>query len=370
MYKYDFVLTASSYYPVTGGVENSIYNLSKELNNQGFRPLIVTTDNRLIEKVNQFEFKIENIQNQKVIRYHYYKNPLLQLISGFFIIVFINLKYSPKYFICRDNLHAFITALIKIKTLYLIPGLCLHELHNKNSLRIRGKKFIHFYAIKKSMKIAVLSKFMQNDLVKYYKRKPLLIKPGFNKPINYDNKKIISKYSLISIGRFVKHKNFSMLLKAFSLLPKEFDLTLIGYGVLKDELSNLIKNLNISERVKFISNGENANLYYNQSSIYVLPSIYEPFGQVLLEAMSYGLKVCAFDPSINNVHTATNEIVPDFCLFLAKKLTSKSLSKTIKIASAANINKSKISNYVNKNYSWLNFSRDILKQFEIDSLEK
>ena len=55
----------------------------------------------------------------------------------------------------------------------------------------------------------------------------------------------------------------------------------------------------------------------------------------------------------------------EFSLFLAKELTSEALALSIIEASESNIKRSKIIDYVTKNYSWLNFSNDILKQFGI-----
>lgn len=366
MRKYDFVLTALSFYPITGGIENSIYNLSKELKNLGYNTLILTTDNRLLEKTKPFIFEIINIKGQDVIRYHYYKNPTLKLVSAFIIILLIKLKYFSRYFICRDNLHAFATSFLKFDSLYLIPGLDVHELYDHNLLNNKFKKFLQVYAIKKSFKLVVLSQFMRNEVVKYYKRPPLVINPGFNKPLqNIEEVKIPDiNFSLISVGRFVKHKNFSMLLECLSFLPEKFNLNLIGYGDLKEQLSDLIDFLKLNKRVNFISNGENADKYFSKSSIYILPSIYEPFGQVLLEAMSYGLKICAFDSAIREVKTATKEIVPEFALFLSKKLTSESLAETIIEASKKQIAKSDISNYVQKKYSWIKFTNEILNQFD------
>src|SRR5207247_872477 len=63
----------------------------------------------------------------------------------------------------------------------------------------------------------------------------------------------------------------------------------------KGELSALATQLNISEKVTFLDAIPHADLplYYNAADVCVVPSYYESFGMVALEAMACGVPVIA-----------------------------------------------------------------------------
>ncbi len=103
---------------------------------------------------------------------------------------------------------------------------------------------------------------------------------------------------LVSVGRLVKRKGYDFLIKALSLLRKEtpeIDLILIGDGPERGSLEKLSDELEISGRIIFpgaVSDEEKLQ-YLAASDIYVLSSLHEGFGIVLLEAMFCGLPIIA-----------------------------------------------------------------------------
>jgi len=103
---------------------------------------------------------------------------------------------------------------------------------------------------------------------------------------------------LVSIGRLVKRKGFEYLIKALAVLAgKGIDLRLIliGDGPERNALEALAAGTGVSDKVLFAGrvDDETKFRYLSASDIYVLPSIHEGFGIVLLEAMSCGLTVVA-----------------------------------------------------------------------------
>jgi UDP-glucose:(heptosyl)LPS alpha-1,3-glucosyltransferase len=54
---------------------------------------------------------------------------------------------------------------------------------------------------------------------------------------------------------------------------------------------SLISNLGLSSRVHFAGSVRGVNEYYAAADIFVLPTLYEPFGLVITEAMAAGLPV-------------------------------------------------------------------------------
>ena len=108
---------------------------------------------------------------------------------------------------------------------------------------------------------------------------------------NYDAK------SVIFVGRFHAQKDIRSLLKIWFLVYQRHpDWTLHifgGYGeeqnILLPQIQQMNANIVVHEPTDDIFNR------YLESSIFLLTSIFEPFGLVLPEAMSCGLPVVAFD---------------------------------------------------------------------------
>jgi len=103
---------------------------------------------------------------------------------------------------------------------------------------------------------------------------------------------------LVSVGRFVKRKGYTFLLKSLKILkdagiaPR---LILIGDGPERENLEKEATELGITGSVMFTGdiNDEKKFQFLEASDIYVLPSIHEGFGIVLLEAMYAGLPIAA-----------------------------------------------------------------------------
>lgn len=116
------------------------------------------------------------------------------------------------------------------------------------------------------------------------------------KPIN---RKIKNTINLISIGSFYEKKGHSLLLKTLFELNElsnlKFELHLIGDGALKDKLIDETKKLKLTKKVVFHGIVANPEKYLQKSYLYVHAASYEPFGLVLIEAMSTGLPVISTD---------------------------------------------------------------------------
>jgi glycosyltransferase involved in cell wall biosynthesis len=95
----------------------------------------------------------------------------------------------------------------------------------------------------------------------------------------------------ITLGRFVKKKGFDVLLRAFKQyldIAKNGQLILGGGGVELEALQQLTAELNLQDKVIFPGWVEDVAGFLQQGDIFVLPSLDEPFGIVVLEAMASG----------------------------------------------------------------------------------
>ena len=113
------------------------------------------------------------------------------------------------------------------------------------------------------------------------------------KKISYKSKKKRMKY-LLSVGRLTKQKDFNNLIISFSLIKDQipnYKLIIVGDGYLKNELQNLVERLGLKKRIILTGWKKNLKNYYIRSKLFILNSLYEGFGNVLIDAINYDLPI-------------------------------------------------------------------------------
>ena len=156
------------------------------------------------------------------------------------------------------------------------------------------------YALNKFPKIIVVSKKVR-ELILPFSNKPSKINvigngvsKDFPKIMNTDLIKYLPKpnssYKIISVGNLVKSKGFDLLIEVVTKLNSEghdVELAVIGEGIEKENLENLIINNSMKKRIRLLGRVNHyivMNLYTHYNA-FVLPSWSETFGIVYLEAM-------------------------------------------------------------------------------------
>lgn len=110
----------------------------------------------------------------------------------------------------------------------------------------------------------------------------------------------LNNKNIISVGRLATEKGYEDLIDVMKIihdLDPKVKLTICGDGYLKEKIENKIKENGLGKVIKLTGfiKGKELEVAYINSSLYVLPSISECFGLVLLEAMNYGLPCIAYD---------------------------------------------------------------------------
>ena len=103
-----------------------------------------------------------------------------------------------------------------------------------------------------------------------------------------------------SVGRLVAQKDYRTTLEAFAIVAKKMPKVVfisIGEGNLQDELRELADSLSIKDKVIWLGRKDNIYQYLHFFDCFILSSIYEGFGLVLLEAASYNLPIVASNVS-------------------------------------------------------------------------
>ncbi len=112
------------------------------------------------------------------------------------------------------------------------------------------------------------------------------------------------KLQILFAGRIARVRRIELLLQAASQLTIPFHLNIAGgeektssvtRGGYLEELKLLTNQLNLNSNVTFTGKKTQAELktLYKSSNIFVYPSLYENFGQPLIEAAAHGLPLIA-----------------------------------------------------------------------------
>ncbi len=110
------------------------------------------------------------------------------------------------------------------------------------------------------------------------------------------------QYNLLYVGRLEKRRNILFLIDVLGNLVsenKQFHLTIIGTGDTKylKKVFSLIRKKRLENNITYIEKIPQKDLadYYLRSNWFLLPTSYEIWGMVLMEAMYYGCKVLTTD---------------------------------------------------------------------------
>ena len=151
----------------------------------------------------------------------------------------------------------------------------------------------------------------------------------FNAPYSKKNGK---KIKVLYVGRVSKEKNLLKLCE----LHQYFDITIVGDGPIKNELENNYKN------IKFVGYkfGKELAKFYHSNDVFCFPSLTDTFGIVIIEALSNGLPVAAY-----NVTGPKDIVTPGVDGFLGSNLKEN-------IELAFKLNRLKIKKESSKKWSW------------------
>jgi glycosyltransferase involved in cell wall biosynthesis len=140
----------------------------------------------------------------------------------------------------------------------------------------------------------------ENWQTKYWLKNPIKVIPNPS-AIAIKDKAIneIRTSTVISVGRYTDQKGFDFLIQSWAVIDEDikanWQLKIIGpNGSAKPALIQQIKKLGLNN-VLLADTCTDMAVEYDNADVYVMSSRYEGFGLTLIEAMSSGLPVVAFD---------------------------------------------------------------------------
>ena len=156
---------------------------------------------------------------------------------------------------------------------------------------------------KRINKIISISESAKKEIQQYFTTSNSVIYNGVNTNFyqpNNERKKQNGKPQILFVGNLFEYKNIQFIIKSFSKLKQKFPnihLQIIGDGLYKKNLTEIISNLNLHDQIELIGRVDDEQLkeYYNSCDVYVTASTWEFFNLPLLESMSCGKPVLVSD---------------------------------------------------------------------------
>jgi len=201
-----------------------------------------------------------------------------------------------------------------------------HKL-NKRTLILRN------YLYRFCSTLVVQTTDSANFFKKIIKHNKIITIPNFIDLSKFSkNHSSIPHKQILSIGRLSFEKGHDLLIKAFAISEAKrngWRLIIVGDGPLFEKYKELIEQLDSKESIQLVGRKKNILEYLYSSTFFVLPSRYEGFPNVLLEAAAAGLPAIAFNCGMG----IADVIEHDFNGLLADAENHESLRECIDLLS-------------------------------------
>lgn len=172
--------------------------------------------------------------------------------------------------------------------------------HNTDPFRKEiAWRAIGFFTSRSANRIICVSDAVSEFIRKYEsvdQTKITVVKNGIDtsafKKIAVDRRKLgLKKADFVVgiVGRIEEQKGHKYLIEAIHELDTKLPalkLIIIGTGYMEEGIKKLVRKYGLNDKVKFLGFREDVNYCYNCMDVFCLPSLYEGFGLVVVEAMA------------------------------------------------------------------------------------
>lgn len=296
---------------IIGGISPHVYYLSKSLARNGIKVYVVTCD---FPGAPQHEV----VDGVEIFRIDSYKNPSPDFATWVFLMN-VNMQKEAAALVNSldgkvDVFHAHdwlvANAGIGLKHVFRKPLLAtMHstEIGRRNGIHFDYERMIHeteAWLTYEAWRVICCSDYMVSHIKWAFglpKDKLVMVPNGvdaeaYAKIGNDDLSRFRSKFALpeekivLFVGRLVHEKGVHVLVNAVSRVLEKVNakFIIVGNGYMKEQLSNIVKNMGFAHKVMFTGFVDDETLKKLQkcADVSVVPSLFEPFGIVALEAMA------------------------------------------------------------------------------------
>jgi len=292
------ILQIGKFYPIRGGVEKVMYDLTEGLGERGVQCDMLCAS---------LEFKRRQIvtvnDNARIICVPAVTQKKATMLSPYMISY---LRRHHDYDLIHIHHPDPMAALALLLSGY--KGKVIVHWHSDI---VKQKFILKFYKPLQDWMLRRASLIVGTTPV-YVKESPHLAKYQHKTmylPIGVDavkpDRKIVKEFMerwpekklIFALGRFVEYKGFEYLVKACSMLPDNYHLVIGGEGPLKPTMEKLADELGVREKVTFLGwvDDKERPALFKACDLFVLSSVHktEAFAIVQIEAMSCGKPVVA-----------------------------------------------------------------------------
>jgi len=296
---------------IIGGISPHVYNLSRSLAKNGTKVYVVTCD---FPGAPQHEV----VDGVEIFRIDSYKNPSPDFATWVYLMN-VNMQKEAAALVNSlggkvDVFHAHdwlvANAGIGLKHVFRKPLLVtMHstEIGRRNGIHFDYERMIHeteAWLTYEAWKVICCSNYMVSHVQWAFglpTDKLVMIPNGvdaeaYAKVEHSDLSSFRSKFALpeekivLFVGRLVYEKGVQVLVNAITKVLEKVNakFVIVGNGYMKEQLSSIIKGLGLSHKVLFTGFVDDETLRKLQkcADVSVVPSLFEPFGIVALEAMA------------------------------------------------------------------------------------
>jgi glycosyltransferase involved in cell wall biosynthesis len=310
----NILIFSTAYYPMVGGAEVAIREITNQLKNDYKFDLITA-------KILKNTSRVEKIDNVTVYRIGFGVKTLDKLLLPFWGAFLAGKLHGKNSYFCFWGMMAtfgsgagyfynIVRALSGEKKIPMI--LTLQEGDSEEHLKYKWLGLIALswkLALKNTDSLTAISNFLLNRAKKNgYNGPSFLVPNGVDLKLfteeftdeakNHLKNKLNKKDGdifLVTTGRLTHKNAVDDIITALSKLPEKISLVVIGKGEGGFALQRLSKKLNVESRVKFLGllPYKDIPLYLSVCDIFIRPSRSEGFGNSFIEAMAAGLPVIA-----------------------------------------------------------------------------
>lgn len=319
----NILFLSPSFFPKRGGTEQVIYEVVSRLKS---KHKIVILSARLGKEYKPHEI----INGVEIYRASNITIKGLHLITKYLSFFFYGLKLHRRYkfdFIHMFHVYEVAGAAILLKKLFRLPLITtLAGWDTYDPVKKIPKRFMPF--VRKGMNgsdiITAPSNHLAREGTKQGCQKEIIVIPhgtGMHKKVrpSYKNIReihaITAKRILLSVQRLHSRKGLDILLTAIpKLVTKRKDIVfvIVGKGPEENNLKKLVEKLHIEPYVVFTGFVADDDLpsYYAAADLFVLPTLYEAFGLVYVDALCFGLPIITTENGgSSDIVTSDNGIV-------------------------------------------------------------
>lgn len=283
-----------------GGAERIVYQLATDLKDEFDQVHVASTGGLWEEKLAE-----NGIQHHQILDVDS-KNPstVLAILSSLSKIIKdqqINIVHT------HHRMAAFYIRLLQLRHPKLLHVYTAHNV-------FKDKLPLYKFALGKARTVAVSQAVQENILNDVKSKNSVVIYNGVKMQHSDHTVNDITKYDGIKVGciaRLSEQKGLTYLIEAMSLVTKpNVSLFIIGNGELRNDLIKQTKELALEKRIHFLGYRSDIVECINSFDFCVLPSVFEGFGLVAIEAFMNGKTMIATDiPGVNEVVNSENGIL-------------------------------------------------------------